>query len=411
MVPCRNCQAVGLTLLYDFGELPLGGYLLPTSAMARAAPKFVNALAICNACGLVQQAADGAREALIRLVYSNYQSTSSMSQTVRAYQESFLDAAVRLSGVEPPDAVMEIGSNDGYVLGLLHQRRFTPVGFDPSLDPALALRGYRVFREHFGAEAARRYVDTHARVKLVITRHTLEHAFEPLDFLHGIETVLASDGVAVIEVPYLHLQMMNNQFQSMGVQHVCFFTVGSLSKMLSKAGLQVREAWLCQMDGGSIVVSARKRRPAGATGARVARIQSIEEVLRLHEASGFERFCADVARQRTEIRSLIVRLARSGCGIAAYGAGGKGQALLNLLDLGTDLIPYVADDTPGYAGNYVPGVGTEVVARDDPRIREAGLVFITAPTHVREMVQRDQEARGRDRLYVATAPRFHIADV
>src|SRR2546427_3915340 len=85
MARCRNCGSAGLSTLYDFGQLPLGGYLAPTPSMARQAPRFVNALAICGACGLVQQAFDGAREALIELVYSNYQPTYSMSAAVRAY--------------------------------------------------------------------------------------------------------------------------------------------------------------------------------------------------------------------------------------------------------------------------------------------------------------------------------------
>lgn len=411
VVPCRSCRSAGLSLLYDFGELPLGGYLLPTAAGARRAPRFVNALAICGACGLVQQASDDAREALVEFVYSNYQPTYSMSAAVRAYQESLLDAAVRLSGLQTGDAVIEIGSNDGYVLGLLKQRSLAPVGFDPSIDPALARSGYRIFREYFGAASARRYAGTHGTVPLVISRHTLEHAFEPVDFVEGIAAVLAPDGLAVLEVPYLQLQMMNNQFQSMGVQHVCLFTLGSLSKMFARVGLGVRDAWFCPMDGGSVVVCVSHRRPADADGERAAQIESVERLLRLHDAAGFGPFFAEVARQRTEIRGLMTEYARAGRRIVAYGAGGKGQALLNLLGLGTDLIPYVIDDTPGYAGKYVPGVGTEVVARDDPRAGEASMVLVTAPTHIREIVQRDRETRGRDRLYVATAPRFHIVDV
>jgi SAM-dependent methyltransferase len=409
-VPCRNCRSAGLRLLYSFGELPLGGYLLPTAALAQQAPRFVNALAICRACGLVQQAFDSARESLIELVYSNYQPTYSMSAAVRAYQGSFLDAAVRLSCVAAGDAVIEIGSNDGYVLGLLNERGLSPVGFDPSIAPAVGGLGYRVFREYFGAESARRYVGTHGTVKLVISRHTLEHAFEPLDFVEGIGAVLAPDGVALIEVPYLQLQMANNQFQSMGVQHVCFFTLDSLAKMLGGIGLQVRDAWFCQMDGGSIVVCAHKRRTAGGDSELVARIEAVERTFRLHEAEGFGRFFAEVDQQRTEIRAQMAEFARSGRQIVAYGAGGKGQALLNLLELDTLLIPYVIDDTPGYAGKYVPGVGTEVVARDDPRAGPASMVLITAPTHIREIVQRDRETKGRDRLYVVTAPRLHIAD-
>jgi len=411
MVQCRNCRSAGLSLLYDFGRLPLGGYLLPTAALARQAPTFANALAICGACGLVQQASDSAREALVELVYSNYQPTYSMSAAVRAYQESLLDTAVRLSGVQSGDAVIEIGSNDGYVLGLLKHRSLAPVGFDPSIDPALARSGYRIFREYFGAASARRYAGAHGTVKLVISRHTLEHAFEPVDFVEGIAAVLAPDGVAVLEVPYLQLQMMNNQFQSMGVQHVCFFTLGSLSDMFGRVGLRVRDAWFCQMDGGSVVVCAGTRPPAGADGGRAAQIESVEQILRLHEPAGFGQFFAEVARQRTEIRGLTAQFAGTGRRIVAYGAGGKGQALLNLLGLDTQLIPYVIDDTPGYMGKYVPGVGTEVVARDDPRAGEAGMVLITAPTHIREIVERDRETRGRDRLYVATVPRFHIVDV
>jgi SAM-dependent methyltransferase len=410
MVLCRNCRSARLRILHDFGKLPLGGYLLPTSVMAHQAPRFVNALAICSACGLVQQAFDHAREALIELVYSNYQPTYSMSAAVRAYQESFLDTALSQSGVEAGDAVIEIGSNDGYVLGLLKHRNLSPVGFDPSMDPALARLGYRVFRDYFGAVSARRYVGMHGTVKLVISRHTLEHVFEPLDFIEGIATVLVPDGIAVIEVPYLQLQMMNNQFQSMGFQHICFFTLASLTKMFARAGLQVRDAWFCPMDGGSVVVCAQKRPSASPENDMGVRIESFERILRLHEADGYGRFFVEVDQQRTEIRALMMQYGRSGRQIVAYGAGGKGQALLNVLGLDTDFIQYVIDDTPGYAGKYVPGVGTEVVARDDPRIRQASMLLITAPTHIQEIVQRDREKLGRERLYVATAPRLHIVD-
>jgi len=140
------------------------------------------------------------------------------------------------------------------------------------------------------------------------------------------------------------------------------------------------------------------------------RIESVEKILRLPEAAGYSRFFAEVDQQRTEIRALMMQYAHPGRQIVAYGAGGKGQALLNVLGLETNLIRYVIDDTPGYAGQYVPGVGTEIVARDDPRIRQASMVLVTAPTHIQEIVQRDREKMGRDGLYVATAPRLHIVN-
>jgi len=399
-----------MRLLYTFGAMPVAGYLDPDETSSKNARRFELGIAICQNDGLVQQAYSDSKESLIKLVYTNFQPTYTTSGLVSNYIESFLAKAIKSSGAKLGDYVMEVGSNDGLLLQLLKKRGMNPIGFEPSSDLSSRTRslGIEVIEDFFGAESARNFIEHRPPVKLLISRHTLEHAFDPLDFLHGIEIVLEPEGLAVIEIPYLRLQMMNGHFEAMTFQHTTFFTINSIDKALRCAGLQPVDVTFVDMDGGSMVIFLRK-----VNIRQKSRVDEIENILafertwQLDRGSGYKAFFQNVNLICKRARNHLTELSDKGCKIVGYGAGSKGQSLLNMLRLDTKQVPFVIDDTPGNAGKYIPGTGILVISSRDARASHSDVIFITAPTHIQEILQKEIYRRKDGTKFLATVPDYH----
>jgi SAM-dependent methyltransferase len=391
-------------MLHAFGDQPIAGYLTGDEDGARNAPRLPLAIALCARCGLVQQAYDAARTLLVDEVYSRYYPTYTASTGVPAYVDAFATHAAVTAGAAPGDLVVEIGSNDGALLGLLMKRGFRAAGFEPAanLNAIARKSGAEIVEGYFGADAAVAFREGRPAAKLVLSRHTLEHAFDPVDFVAGIGRILAPDGLAVIEVPYLPAQMVRNHFEAMTFQHVSFFTVGALDALVSRAGLIVVDVRFVSMDGGSIVIFLKH---AGASPAgRVRDLAEQERRAGLAAAGGYRDFFERVERVRRTAALDLSHLRERGWRTIGYGAGGKGQSLLNLLGLHKDILPCVRDDTPGNAGRWIPGAAIPVVDGADPRSASPDAVLLTAPTHIPEMLERiDRRA-----LCLATVPDWHF---
>ena len=226
-------------------------------------------------------------------------------------------------------------------------------------------RGLTVENTYFGEPVAHGIAERHGKAKLIITRHTLEHAFAPLDFLRGISDLLADNGLAVIEVPYVGLQMQNNQFQSMTFQHISHFSLTSLSCALREAGLTLIDARFVEMDSGSVVAFAVKDQYSPARF--VADGIALERTVGLDQPKGYAPYFNSVSRMCMAAHIHIREVVGRGAVIAGYGAGSKGQALINMLSLDDPLVKFVIDDTPGYAGHFIPGTGITIVASDNPK--------------------------------------------
>lgn len=409
IVACRCCHNTNtLHLLYDFGELPVAGYLEGDLRCALTAPRCRNAIAICTSCGLVQQAYDDAKEFLIERVYQNYQPTYSMSGKVMLYLETFLDKALAKTKLAPNDKVIEIGCNDGGFLKILRERGYGPVGFDPSAKTEHLSGGTDlIIKDFFELKSAKKYVSEHGRVNMVVSRHTLEHVFEPIEFLKGIDIVLDKEGIAVIEVPYLCAQMMNNQFQSMAYQHITFFTVSSMRIMLNNSGLDLLDVEFSPMDAGAMIVYVKKTNKKMANTNRLNQILSYEKSFELDSPKGYDCFFRKFETQKKYVRNHFTNLAAKSHKIFAYGAGGKGQAMLNMLGLAADIIPNVIDDTPGHKGKFVPGTGNCVISSRDPKLKDDITIFITAPSHINEIMTKELAQNRSGVQYFVSVPEFH----
>jgi hypothetical protein len=405
MKSCRICGNGDLGLLHDFGMTSVAGYLVDSMQTALAEGKFSNHLVYCPKCNLIQQGADSFKNVLVDKVYSNYRPTYSMSAKVRDYMSRFIEEAIGFSDLKN-DIVLEIGSNDGSMFDILRFKGVRPAGIDPSAVLPASNDDTIVVRDFFSTSVAKDFVDKYGRVKLLFSRHTLEHVFDPTDFMEAVNLALDDQGVAVIEVPYLPAQLNGNQYAAMTFQHISFFTLASLKHLGEACGLVILDAKPSGMDGGSIVVHFAKRSRVPVTGSC-----TIDGLLELEQSSGMTNVQGLLAKFKTIgdsidlARKHIIRLREKSYHVVGYGAGAKGQALLNMLGLPHDIIPYVVDDTPGSKGMYIPGTGTKVVDSSDGCFSAADFVLITAPTHVDEIVAKEQERHPRV-SFIRTSPDF-----
>jgi C-methyltransferase C-terminal domain/Methyltransferase domain/Putative zinc binding domain len=405
MIECRICKKRDLDLLYDFGMNPVAGYLVESMQTALACEKFSNQLVYCPSCGLIQQGVDSFKAVLIDKVYSNYRPTYSMSTHVRDYMNKFINEAMEFTDVKN-EIVLEIGSNDGSMFDLLRLKGVLPAGIDPSAVISASGNDTIVVRDFFSRQVAKDFVDKYGRVKLLFSRHTLEHVFDPADFMEAIDLVLDDQGCAVIEVPYLPAQLNGNQYAAMTFQHISFFTLASLKQLGELCGLFILNAKPSRMDGGSIVVHfVKNSRAPVSDSCNVKGLLELEQSSGMTSVQGLQAKFKGVGDSITLARKHILGLLENSCRIVGYGAGAKGQALLNMLNLPHDVIPNVVDDTPGSKGMYIPGTGTKVVDSSDVCFSEADFVLITAPTHVDEIVAKEQVRHPRV-SFIRTSPDF-----
>jgi len=385
---CNICDNQELILLHDFGTAPVAGYLVSSLQQALSEIRFSNQLLYCQKCGLVQQSNDSFKDALIEKVYSNYRPTYSMSTKVQEYMSRFIDEAVRFCGTSKGIA-LEIGSNDGTMFPLLHSRGFRPAGIDPSASET-TFKDSIVIKDFFCKRVATDFVKQYGKVPLLFSRHTLEHVFDPVDFMEAVSIVLSDNGAAVIEVPYLPAQVSNCQFAGMGFQHVSYFSSLSMRNLVRSCDLELSDAKPSKMDGGSIIFFLKKGSQGKGEGSSFVRGSlELEAASGFSDGKGLEEKFKNIGKMISLTKEHILSLKKKAIDVVAYGAGGKGQAILNMIGLSHDIIQYVVDDTPGSRGMFIPGVGTEVVDSSNGALSNAKIIFITAPTHVDEVVAKE----------------------
>jgi hypothetical protein len=269
-----------------------------------------------------------------------------------------------------------------------------------------------VIQAFFDERSAREFVFNQSRVKLVLTRHTLEHAFQPGAFLRAIGTVLADDGLAVIEVPHAHTQLAHGHFEGLTFQHQSLFSLSSLCFGLAQAGLAAFAVQITKMDGGSMVVYVRRSvRGSGGPSAGVQTMLALEAATNMGTPEGFARHQQRFEDLRHAAHALLARVNQDGGVALGYGAGSKGQALINMLGLDSEKVRKVIDDTRESAGRYIPGAAIEIIRSDDNFARSASVILITAPTHAEEIIRKERVRLAETAQFLLTCPSLHFAPV
>ncbi len=362
-VACRFCAA-GLTCeACDCGDQPLANSLVSMDAPDVPDPRFPLRVMVCSACLLVQleQAADPGA------MFTEYSYMSSVSAFWRDHTARFSAMAVDRFGLTAESLVMEVGSNDGTLLGAFAGRGIPILGIDPAANVTAEARrrGVPTLTAFFGERTATELAAGGRQADLLVANNVLAHAPALMDFVRGFARALKPAGVLSIEVPHVLAMLKGAQFDTIYHEHVFYFSALVLRKVLAAVGLAVFDVETLPTHGGSLRLLAQH----AGTGQRPA-TPALDQVIKaeidagLHRPESYRILADAAARVVGGLRAFLDQARADGAVVAAYGAAAKGTMLLNAAGADSETIVFVADASPLKQGYRMPGCRIPIVAPD-----------------------------------------------
>lgn len=373
---CRFCDSPLLRTFVDLGCMPLANSYLTAEQLDEEEPRFPLHVRLCDECLLLQV------DAIVSPadIFSNYAYFSSYSRSWVEHARRFsIEARSRL-GLTSDHLVVEIASNDGYLLGHFADEGIPVLGIEPAANVAKVAmsRGIPTDTQFFGLEAARNLVQRGKRANLLVANNVLAHVPDLNDFVAGMAEVLDPEGTISIEVPHLLRLLQGTQFDTIYHEHLSYFSLLNLEKVLGAHGLQVFDVEELATHGGSLRlwVTHIGRTDQHSEGRNAVR--HAEQQAGLDRAQAYDGFDARVQRCRDSVVYFLTTAAAEGKSVAAYGAAAKGNTLLNYCNISTDLVTYVVDRNPYKQQRYLPGSHLPVLAPEEVRQSKPDFLLILA---------------------------------
>ncbi|MFO1498045.1 MAG: class I SAM-dependent methyltransferase [Verrucomicrobiota bacterium] len=350
---CRFCNA-GLTHTFvDLGVSPIANDFLAPAAAERMEPFYPLHAFVCDQCWLVQL---GESQSAGHIFSENYAYFSSFSKSWLEHARNYATMAISRFGLGASNRVVEIASNDGYLLQYFQAAGIPVLGVDPSANVAAAAekRGISTWVRFFGTETAHDLVKKVGQADLLIGNNVLAHVPVLNDFVAGLKIALKPKGAITMEFPHLLRLIEQNQFDTIYHEHYSYFSLLAVEKVFAAHGLTIFDVEELPTHGGSLRIYA------GHAGA-VTRQRSVEQLVATEIKAGlnslavYESFAQRVQRTKRRLLEFLISAKASGKSIVGYGAPAKGNTLLNYCGIRTDFVDYTVDLSPHKQGLLLPG--------------------------------------------------------
>jgi SAM-dependent methyltransferase len=404
---CRFCGAGLQHTFVDLGMSPLCESYVPPERVNAMEPFYPLHAKVCESCLLVQL------EEFVTAdeIFSEYAYFSSYSDSWVEHARTYVEMAVERFGLDDSSLVMELASNDGYLLQHVVKRGIPALGIEPAANVAEVARerGIDTIVEFFGRDLARRLAAEGRVADLLAANNVMAHVPDLNDFVGGIAIVLAPDGVATIEVPHLLRLVESNQFDTIYHEHFSYFSLLSARKVLEAHGLQLFDVDELRSHGGSLRLYAQ----LAATGrravtSRVTELAQRERALGFDTLEGHGSFSRQVNETKWNLLEFLIARRREGKRIAGYGAPGKGNTLLNFCGIRTDLLEYTVDRNPYKQGQFLPGTHIPIKHPDALQQDRPDYILILPWNLKQEIVEQLDYARAWGAQFVVPIPEVQV---
>jgi hypothetical protein len=358
-VTCRLCGSTRLRSFLDLGATPPCELFLTAEALERPELTYPLHVRVCESCLLVQLPPLITPEE----TFTEYAYFSSFSTSWVEHARRFVDAAAQRLGLGPESFVVEVASNDGYLLQHVVARGVRCLGIEPSVNVGEAARekGVPTLTAFLTPETGARVRAEHGPADLVALNNVYAHIPDVVGFTRGLRAMVADDGWVSIEVQHLLTLVERTQFDTVYHEHFQYYTVLTAQRALAAGGLALVDVELLDTHGGSVRLWARPSEVAGEPSPAVRDVLAAEEAAGLHTAEGHDGFAAAVSRVRDDLVAFLVDARRAGRTVVGYGAPGKGNTLLNFCGIRPDLLAYTVDRNPYKHGRFTPGTRVPVL--------------------------------------------------
>ena len=404
------CRCCGTPLRYSFVDLgmsPLCESYLRADQLNEAEPFYPLQVYVCDRCFLVQLPQYVRREA----IFSEYAYFSSYSDSWLAHARRYAEQTItelRLSGASH---VVEVASNDGYLLQYFVERGIPALGIEPAANVARVAieKGVPTLIQFFGQETARELVARGWRADLLIGNNVLAQVHDLNDFVAGMKTALAARGVITVEFPHLMRLVAENQFDTIYHEHFSYFSLLSVTQVFAAHGLAIYDVDELDTHGGSLrVYACHAEDPLRPVTPRVDALRARETEAGLGDLSYYAPFAERVRETKRKLLEFLIAAKRAGKSVAAYGAPGKGNTLLNYCGIRIDFVDYTVDRNPYKQGKFLPGTHIPIHAPDRIRETKPDYVLVLPWNLKHEIMSQLSYIREWGGQFVIPIPEVHV---
>lgn len=397
---CRSCGGTRLETFLDLGATPLADRLLAEEDIGKPELIFPLRVAFCRDCSLAQITETVSPNILFADDYPYY---SSFSPALLEHSRKNALDLIACRNLGPESLVIELASNDGYLLKNYVEAGVKVLGIDPADGPAAAAEmiGVQTRCAFFTQDLAEKLRVDGVLADVVHANNVLAHVADTNGFVAGIARLLKEDGVAVIEVPYVVPLIEHCEFDTIYHEHLCYFSVTALERLFRRHGLYLNEITPLSIHGGSLRLYVGPKERVGAT----VKVQLAHETaLGIDTIDYFRNFSAKVDVLKRELLALLRRLKSQGSSIAAYGAAAKGATLINTIGIGRDLIDFVVDRNIHKQGKYMPGQRLPIRSTETLVETQPDYVLLLAWNFVDEVLDQQADYRARGGKFIIPVP-------
>lgn len=382
---CRHCGAEVTLTLIDLGSAPPSNAYLTKLTMRRPEKWFPLKVLVCESCWLVQAEAYSRAAELFNDEYAYF---SSFSAIWLAHAEHYVSAMVERFGLRTDSHVVEVASNDGYLLQYVKQRGIPCLGIEPTASTASAalLKGIETLEEFFGVGLAQKLVDQGKQADLIVANNVLAHVPDVNDFVRGFVLLLKPQGVATFEFPHLMQLIEHKQFDTIYHEHFSYLSFSTVDQIFRSNGLSVFDVEELGTHGGSLRVFAQRidtgKYPISEN---VTKLLDRETAAGMKRVAYYQGFQEQADKVKNDLLAFLLEAKSQGKTVAGYGAAAKGNTLLNYAGIRPNLLPYVCDAAPSKQGKFMPGSRIPIVAEERIREQKPDYVLIL-PWNIKEEI-------------------------
>ena len=352
--PCRFCGSPSLKTFIDLGMSPLCQTAPSVEDLAKGETYYPLHVHVCEECFLVQLDVFEQPEN----IFGNYLYFSSYSDSWLKHCENYCDMMKTRFGLNQRSFVVEVASNDGYLLQYFVKGQVPALGIEPAENVAKVAieKGVPTISKFFGTKVAKELVSERGGADLVLGNNVLAQVPDLNDFVEGLKILLKPAGVLTLEFPHLLRLMELNEFDTIYHEHFSYFGFLTTIRILKAHGLRVFDVEELPTHGGSLrIFACRSEDSTHKLKSNVEKVIRDERIAGLDSASGYAAFSAQVQKTKFALLDFLLKAAQEGKSVAGYGAPGKSATLIHYCGIGKDLIQYTVDRSPHKQGRFLPG--------------------------------------------------------
>ena len=402
---CIVCDVDTVEKFLDLGHTALANKFLAKEELSAPEPKYPLKVGFCHTCGHVQLT----ETVPPSVMFNDYLYISSASDTLRDHLYDLSDIVLERLQLGTHDLVIDIGCNDGTLLQGFKRHKVRTLGVDPAKNLAELSNnnGIDRFTDFFDRKNALHIINKWGHASVITATNTFPHIPELQDFIEGLKIALTQSGTFVIEMHYLLDLLEQKAFDTIYHEHVSYWALGPMIYLFEKNGMQIVHVERVPLHHGQLRVFVQ-RQGDGKEQPSVEELLSLERAKGLNQFQTYKQFAQDTQQIKKDLLSTIKNLRAQGKRVVGYGAPAKGNTLLSFLEIGPDMVEYIADRSHLKQGLYTPGMHIPVVPPQRLLTDQPDYVILFAWNFIDEILQQQEEYRNRGGKFIIPIPAVRI---